>query len=145
MIIDHNNIFTSGAQTLVCPVNRVGVMGNGLALYFSLRYKGLKEAYVRACEEDVFDMKGFFIHDQTPNLKILCFPTKHHWAKPSNINDIESTLLDIRNTYRELGITSLAMPLVGCGKGGLSPHDVIYLIERYLGQLDIPVYLSRRF
>ena len=144
MIIMHNNIFTSGAQTLVCTVNRVGVMGAGLALYFSIRYPTLKAAYKKACKTDIFDMQGFFLFEDPSGIKILCFPSKRHWSTDTALEDIIQGLEDIVAHYEALGITSIAMPLVGCGKGGLDPYVVTYEIERYLAPLPIPIYLSQR-
>ncbi len=144
MIIHCNNIFSVPAQTLVCPVNRVGVMGNGLALYFAMRYPTLKPAYQAACKTDIFDLQGFFLFDDPSGIKILCFPSKRNWKNPSALEDIEQGLIDIKERYQSLGITSLAMPLIGCGKGGLDPWDVIPLIELHLSKLSIPVFLSSR-
>jgi hypothetical protein len=78
---ENQNIFFSEADTLVCPVNTRGVMGNGLALAFRNRYSGLYDAYRRACQLNVFEKEGYFIFTEKYGKKILCFPTKRHWVR----------------------------------------------------------------
>ena len=146
MIYYTKNMFMTKAQTLVCPVNVVGVMGNGLAKYFSLRYPGLLQAYKKACSDHHFTKEGLFLFNilnpKQAATKVLCFPSKTHWKNPSTLEDIEQGFIDLVARYEAYGITSLAMPLVGCGKGGLDPSDVIPLIEHYLSPLPIEVYIS---
>ena len=43
--------------------------------------------------------------------------------------------------YNELNITSLAIPALGCGNGGLEWKDVGPMLYQHLLQLDIPVEL----
>lgn len=45
------NIFDSPAQTLVNPVNTVGVMGKGLALEFRRRYPNMFDEYKKQCRD----------------------------------------------------------------------------------------------
>lgn len=133
------DIFQSNAQTLVCPVNTVGVMGNGLALAFRLRFPGLLEAYQRACRMDVFVKKGYFLFDYSPDRKIWCFPTKRHWSRPSRLEWIDQGLLAIVNNWQREGINSLAIPAVGCGKGQLDWETVSKIIDERLEPLELKV------
>lgn len=50
----HGDIFESEAQTIVNPVNTVGVMGKGLALSFKEKYPEMFKNYREIC------MKGLF-------------------------------------------------------------------------------------
>ena len=45
--------------------------------------------------------------------------------------------------YREWGITSIALPALGCGLGGLNFEAVRPVMLAQLRQLDIPVALYR--
>lgn len=133
------DIFESGAQTLVCPVNTMGVMGAGLALVFKIRFPGLLKAYKKACRDGVFQKEGIFVYDYSPTRKILCFPTKRHWAHPSKLIWIDQGLRVIAKDFGKYGITSLAIPAIGCGKGQLKWEDVSPLIDQYLDPLDLKV------
>ena len=80
-----------------------------------------------------------------PNRLFLCFPTKIIPQKRSELVWIEDGLSDLRQLIPTLWIKSLALPALGCGLGGLPWRDVKPLIEKHLGDLNIPVrvYLPR--
>lgn len=133
------DILNCSAQTLVCPVNTYGVMGCGLALAFKNRYPGLNEAYRKACRDRVFKEKGIFVFDFSPTRKILCFPTKRDWRDPSHLLWIDKGLEAIARDFALYHITSLAVPAIGCGYGGLSWKDVSPIIDYYLDPIDLKV------
>lgn len=133
------DILRCSADTLVAPVNTIGVMGNGLALAFKMRYAGLFPAYVRACRDHHFDKHGVFLWEYLPNRKILCLPTKRHFSKPSQLDWIELALQSLAQDWATLGIHSLALPMIGCGKGELEWDAVRPLIYRHLDQLPLEV------
>lgn len=133
------NIFFQDAKTLVCPVNTVGVMGNGLACAFKNRYPGLYDAYQKACKMGVFQKDGYFVFEEKYGKQILCFPTKRHWSKDSQLRWIESGLKKLAETYKENDITSIAIPPIGCGKGNLEWQQVKPLIIQYLAGTDMDV------
>ena len=134
----HDDIVCSELQTLVCPVNTKGVMGAGLAAYFKSKFPALLVDYRRACLNDVLVSKGYSVHNVNSR-KILCLPTKREWWDPSKLEYIEFSLEAIAKTYQEHEITSLAMPAIGCGRGGLEWSDVKPLIYKYLDPLELPV------
>lgn len=132
------DIFKSEMQALMCPVNTFGAMGKGLALYFKQRYPELLEPYRQACWDGHFAEEGYFVFKAKDRL-IVCLPTKFHWSRPSKIEWIAKALQMFRDSGHEHGITSLAVPALGCGEGGLAWESVRALIEELLGALPIPV------
>jgi len=139
--IEQGDIFKSSMQTLVCPVNIVGTMGNGLAKAFAMQFEGLENAYKKACVNKVFDTEGFFVFQTKDGSgkKILCFPTKKHWSKPSKLEWISAGLMEVSIGYHKHGITSIAFPAIGCGKGQLDWNDVYPLIVEHLLSVDLQV------
>lgn len=133
------DIFKCEMQTLVVPVNTAGVMGNGLARAFRDRVPDLNEAYQRACRNNIFKYKGFFVFDVRPGLKILCFPTKRRWQDDSKLEWIIEGLERIASDYKKYSITSIAIPAIGCGKGNLDWTDVHPLIRDILGPSELQV------
>jgi O-acetyl-ADP-ribose deacetylase (regulator of RNase III) len=133
------NLLESSEQTLVNPVNTEGVMGAGLALAFRNTFKGLFEEYREACQHDIFGKRGLFVFDVDDTRKILCLPTKRNWRHPSRLEWIEEGLWYLANEYESYGITSLAIPEVGCGRGQLFWGDVRPLIYQYLDPIPLPV------
>jgi len=75
---------------------------------------------------------------------LLLFPTKENWRNPSKLEYIEKGLMKFAQTYAEKSITSVAFPRLGCGNGELDWADVKPLMERYLKELPIDVYIYLR-
>jgi len=142
------DIFKVSSQTITVPVNKVSVMGNGLARAFKERYEGLFEAYKQACQFGVFASTGFYVYTISEDKKILCFPTKNHWKDKSPIELIDHGLEMLARNYSKHGITSIALPALGCGKGQkgrgnttFTWDDIRPLIYEYLDPLPLPVTL----
>ncbi len=133
-------LFDSPAQTLVNTVNTVGVMGKGIAAEFKRRYPEMFTRYKRFCETGQLDIGKLYLY-RTPNKWVLNFPTKKHWRNPSKLEYIELGLEKFVDTYSQMGITSVSFPQLGCGNGGLDWNVVRPVMERYLQQMPIPVYV----
>jgi O-acetyl-ADP-ribose deacetylase (regulator of RNase III) len=65
-----------------------------------------------------------------PRRYIVNFPTKEHWRSRSRLDDIRTGLDALVREVAERGITSIAIPALGCGNGGLAWADVRPLIEQ---------------
>lgn len=138
------NILSSPCQTIICPVNTVGVMGKGLALDMAKHFKGLLFNYRKACATGKLTIDTLWVYplryQEQPDKQILCFPTKEHWKNPSKIEWIDNNLLQIKLYYQELGITSLAMPKIGAGLGKLNwDTEIRPLVYKHLKDLPIPI------
>lgn len=137
------NIFNSKCQTLVNPINCVGVMGKGIALVYRLRYPQMYEEYKEHCKNKLIKTGSLWLYTKQENAPwILCFPTKFHWKYPSKIEWIQQGLQKFVETYDKKGITSIAFPLLGTQNGGLDTNDVKCLMDEYLGKcsIDIEIY-----
>ena len=138
--IQKGNIFDSKMQTLVNPVNCVGVMGKGLALEFKKRYPKVNSIYERDCERGEF-LPGsvrYYQSDDKAHL-IACFATKNHWREQSKYSFISTGLVKIQWLISQGKITELAIPAIGCGLGGLEWGNVKMQIEQYLRRESIPI------
>ncbi len=133
------DLFASGAQTLVNTVNSVGVMGKGVALEFKKRFPPMYDDYARRCERKEVRPGEPYLYTDLSGTRIVNFPTKAHWRSPSRIADIERGLDRLARFAGEWGITSLAMPPLGCGNGGLEWSEVGPLIYAKLHELPIDV------
>ena len=133
------DLFASNCQALVCPVNTVGTMGNGLALAFKNRFKGLNEAYLVFCKINGFQKKGFMVFNVSPTQKVICIATKRHWKYDSKIEWIVHGLHHLAESYKDHGITSIGIPAIGCGKGNLEWETVYPVIKMFMEPIEIPV------
>jgi O-acetyl-ADP-ribose deacetylase (regulator of RNase III) len=136
------DMFASNAQTLVNTVNCVGVMGKGVALKFKQRFPEMFNDYARRCEQKAVKLGEPYVYEDKSGVKILNLPTKDHWRSPSRLHDIERGLDHLVQNVQAWNITSMAMPPLGCGNGGLEWSQVGPLIYRKLHGLpvDIEVY-----
>jgi O-acetyl-ADP-ribose deacetylase (regulator of RNase III) len=134
------SLFKSEAQTLVNPVNCVGVMGKGLAASFRDRFPGMFVRYKEICENGLLDVGKLWLWKDADQW-VLNFPTKRHWRNPSELTFIELGLRKFVDTFEQRGITEVAFPRLGCGNGGLDWSQVGPLMERYLKPLPIPIYI----
>ena len=140
MVIDFldGNLFESDSQTLVNPINCHGIIERGIALKFKKKYPLMFEDYVKRCYEGGVQVgKPYLFREK--DLQIVNFPIKIHWQDPPKLDYINEGLHYLTNHYKEWGITSLAMPALGCGLGGLDWNAVSILYVDILGTLDIPV------
>ena len=143
VITRRGDLFESEAQTLVNAVNTVGVMGAGIALAFKDRFPEMFDDYARRCAAGEVKLGEPYLFTGEPSTDkwVLNFPTiGDDWA-PTRLDDIRDGLAHLRRHYREWGITSLAMPALGCGVGGLDWKDVEPILQEGLSDLDIPVEL----
>ena len=130
--IQQGNLLKANAEAIVNTVNCVGVMGKGIALQFKQAYPDNFRQYAKACRVSEVRPGQMFVVS-TGNLfnprYIINFPTKRHWKGKSKIEDIQTGLKALIQEVKQLGITSIAVPPLGCGNGGLSWKTVKPLIE----------------
>lgn len=139
------DIFESEAQTLVNTVNTVGVMGKGVALGFRKHFPEMYEDYVRRCESHEVRLGRPYLYRRAVPPQIINFPTKEHWRSVSKLQDIVRGLEYLENHISEWGVTSLAVPPLGCGEGQLDWRVVGPTLFRHLNRLRIPVELYAPF
>lgn len=133
------DIFESTAQSLVVPVNIVGVAGKGLAKAFALRFPTWLRSYQTACRNRSFSLRSIHTHTLDDDRKVVSLPTKLHWRHPSKIEWLDWSLRYLAENYDKHGIESIAIPAVGCGEGGLEWEHVRALVYRYLDPIELPV------
>lgn len=132
------NLFDAPVDALVNTVNTVGVMGKGIALMFKERFPNNMKAYALACKQhEVVTGKVFVTEtaELTGPRWVVNFPTKEHWRAPSQMRWIESGLQDLRRFIVEQQISSIAIPPLGSGNGGLNWDEVKPQIEAALADL----------
>lgn len=140
------NLLEAKTQALVNTVNTVGVMGKGIALQFKEAFPENFRRYAIACKNNTFNIGDLLIVKEQ-NIEgeriIINFPTKTEWFKKSQYSYIEEGLKKLSHAIIENQITSIAIPPLGCGNGGLKWEKVKLMIEKYLGHLsnvDIQIF-----
>ncbi len=132
------NIFAQDAEAYVNPVNSVGVMGKGLALQFKSRYPDMFLKYQEECRRGLVNPARPLVYerpDETNPKYIINLATKRHWRDKSRILDIHTALTALAREINRLSISSIAIPGIGAGLGGLRWPEVVLAIEQHLSQL----------
>lgn len=135
------NLLDDGADVLVNPVNTVGVMGKGLALQFKRGFPENYLAYREACQRGELCPGTVFVTTFDRDRWIVNFPTKRHWRHASRIADIASGLDALTRYLTRSPATSIAIPPLGCGHGGLAWPYVRDLITEKLAATEISIRL----
>lgn len=135
------DILRSDADAVVNTVNCVGVMGRGIALQFKNAYPANFKAYAAACKRGEVQPGRMFVVEtgQLSPRFIINFPTKRHWRGKSRMEDIEAGLLDLLRVIERFGITSIAIPPLGAGLGGLDWSAVRTRIESAMASVPSSV------
>jgi len=143
--LKRGDLLGSNMQTLINTVNTVGVMGKGIALSFKTQYPEMFTDYLNKCKQGIVKIGQPYLYKVSKNRWIINFPTKQDWKNPSKLEYIEDGLKYLANHLQEWGITSLAIPPLGCGNGQLDWNDIQPLIDKYLGNSQIPIEIYAPF
>jgi len=126
------NLLAAPVEALVNTVNTQGVMGKGIALQFKNAFPAMFKDYAASAKRGEVALGHMHVWP-TQALDgpkyVINFPTKGHWRSKSRITDINNGLCDLARVVGELGITSIAVPPLGCGNGGLAWSEVEPLIR----------------
>lgn len=167
--IEGGDLLLDDADALVNTVNCVGVMGAGVAKAFKERYPLMFSTYRRRCAAgsvrtgtmDVWANPGHpanrIVDDapaQAPRTPVLAnprlvvnFPTKQHWRDPSRIEWVVEGLVDLTLVVNAHRITSIAIPPLGCGLGGLDWRRVRPMVHAaaavWPDDVEVRLYLPR--
>jgi O-acetyl-ADP-ribose deacetylase (regulator of RNase III) len=136
------DILQADVEAIVNTVNCVGVMGRGIALQFKNKFPDNFKAYAAACKKQEIRPGRMFVFETntlTPPHYIINFPTKRHWRGASRMEDIESGLPDLVRVIKERKISSIAIPPLGSGLGGLNWNEVRWRIENALDMPNVRV------
>ena len=141
------NILQDPAQALINPVNCVGVMGKGLALQFKQAYPANYRMYAALCRTKALKPGTMYTWQNpdpsAPTRFIINFPTKDHWRHPSRTEYIHRGLHALVNEIKNNNITSIAIPPLGAGLGGLSWEQILPLIEAHMDtvpEVSVTIY-----
>lgn len=140
------NFFDYKADIRINTVNCVGVMGAGVALLFKNRYPKMNSEYIKLCKQKVvrpgkphvWEQKNLF-NDLEEDITIINFPTKDHWRNPSKYNYIEDGLIWLKKYLLNKPNSTITVPALGCGHGGLDWEKVKKMITDYLSELKTTI------
>ncbi|HHM1467262.1 TPA: macro domain-containing protein, partial [Klebsiella pneumoniae] len=110
-------------------------MGKGIALAFKESFPNNFEVYKRACGTGTMKIGQVLLVEEKGKI-IVNFPTKDSWRKKSTYDFISQGLESLTKSIVERKITSISIPPLGCGNGGLAWNKVEALILKAFQSLD---------
>lgn len=124
------DMFQTKAEYLVIPVNTVGIAGAGVAKQWADAEPELLARYKALCGTGTFHPSEIVVYDgiALPYRKYILLATKEHWRNPSQIEWITTGLVRLNHFMIERNHPSVALPKIGCGRGGLNWG----LVRRYV-------------
>ena len=141
------DILSSSAQCLVNTVNCEGFMGKGIAYQFKEQFPENNKYYVAACKSGKFSVGQILFFSENDKI-IANFPTKDKWREKSQYSYISTGLDSLLKGIVENNITSIAIPPLGCGNGGLDWNIVKKMITDKFKDSSINIIIyepSKRF
>lgn len=129
------NLLESTAECLINPVNCEGYMGKGIAYQFKLKFPNMNKDYVKACKSGQLTT-GRLHYFRENNKIIINFPTKDKWRQKSKMEYILQGLDELVKLLPQLNISSIAIPALGCGNGGLKWDQVRQILLNKLSAIE---------
>ncbi len=125
------DVFTSSAEALAHGVNLWGVMGAGIAKTMAERFPEMLPLYKAACRDGSLPPGGCQVLSTTSGVYVCNLATQVKPGSNARLKWVDMALLKMYNRLELRGLTSVAIPQIGCGIGGLEWSEVHPVIERH--------------
>jgi O-acetyl-ADP-ribose deacetylase (regulator of RNase III) len=136
------------AQAFAQGCNCKGSMGAGIAVGFKERYPEMYEEYRRRCKANPreFNIGDVFLWHEAGKPAVFNLGTQEdYWLSRATYEAIELCLTNLRKSAAADEITSIAMPRIGAGYGGLSWKKVRVIIDRIFVDWTGNLYVYEKF
>ena len=139
--IEKGDIFSlEGVRNFAHGCNCAGAMGKGIALQFRVKYPEMYKQYVKLCKSRQFIPGGVFDYCED-GTHIYNLGTQRSWRTKAEPRYIRMSLRKMLELASESQVTSIAMPAIGAGLGGLTWDSVKGIIEEIASEFSIDIVL----
>ncbi|MDP2695034.1 MAG: macro domain-containing protein [Gallionella sp.] len=141
------DILLSGAKAVAHGIAPNDDFHQGLALQLRERMPALYKDFRHYCQTQHPKPGGLWTWMSSDGRYIVNLFTQDgaydHGSKPGHatLSHVNHTLHALRSFVQKEKLGSLALPRLACGVGGLNWDEVKQLIEKQLGDLNMPVYV----
>ena len=141
------DILHTTAQVIAHGIAANDPMSTGLAKSLHERFPSMHKDFHHWCHQAHPKAGEVWLWGGTEGTRIVNMITQEggygHGSKPgpASVANVGSALKSLAKLANQEKFSSIALPRVATGVGGLSWGDVEPLIERHLGELEIPVYV----
>lgn len=133
------------AQAIAHGCNCLGFMGAGIAAAFAQKFPEMKKAYSRLCSKDGESLAGKGFYWDNGDFFVCNLFTQINTGNCAKYEFVKSALTDCKNELNKRQITSLAMPAIGCGIGGLELERVKDIVREVFGDWQGEVYFYEQY
>lgn len=141
------DLLLSRAQVLAHGVAPNDPMTQGLALAIRERYPALHKDYHHWCRQQHPKPGAAWLWGGPGGVRIVNLITQDGGygvgARPgrASLHNVREALRALAKMSAQEGFSSVALPRLATGVGGLSWSDVLPIVEDRLGALEIPVFV----
>ena len=144
------DILLTKAQTIAHGVAPKDSMTQGLALSLHQKYPAMHKDFHHWCNQQHGKPGDAWLWGGVGGVRIANLLTQeagqnHSHAGKANIKHVRDSLRALIKIVNKESLTSIALPRLATGVGGLQWSDVKPVIEDELGNLGIPVYVYAEF
>jgi O-acetyl-ADP-ribose deacetylase (regulator of RNase III) len=145
------DIIQTKAQAIAHGIAPNDPMNQGLALSLHESYPAMHKDFHHWCHQNHPKAGEAWMWGGANNVRIINLLTQdgsyEHGSKPgkATVSNVNHALKALVKIIKKENITSLALPRLATGVGGLDWQDVWPLMEGRLGDLDIPIYVYTEF
>ena len=138
IILKEGNIFDYEHQSLAQGINLRGKMDAGIAVKFKQKYPEMHELYLDMCRKDLLKPGDIFFYHSDTKPSVFNLVTQRN-LKGAKQEYLEQAVQRMFVKSMEEGITDIAMPEIGCGRGGLSVDCLKKNLNLYFGESNINI------
>lgn len=145
------DILLSQAQAIAHGIAANDPMTEGLALSLHKQFPSMHKDFHHWCHQSRPSPGAAWMWGGPDGVRIVNLITQEggygHGARPeaATLKHVRDSLKELTKIIADEAITSIALPKLATGVGGLEWDDVYPLVKEKLGDLDIPVYVYTEF
>lgn len=137
------DIFATEVDAYAHGCNCVGKMGAGIAVEFRKRWPDMYQDYARLCDEGHLSPGDVFGWLNTrPRVFNLMTQPGVRYGQGATVEAIETSMKEMFWLARAEGIKSIAMPIIGCGLGGLDWETQVKPVVNKFYNEEVDLYVA---
>ena len=140
----YGNILWSKSDAIVQGIAPNEDFSRGLAASIKEEWPAIASDFDDCCCQGSMTLGDIWAWDNQHGLDVVNLVI-HGEANQASVASVDKALSALADLVAQRGIKSLAVTKIGTDVGGLDWREVKPLIEKHLGQLNIPIYLYTIF
>lgn len=140
----YGNIIWSKSDAIVQGIAQNEDFSEGLASSVKEEWPAIEEDFKQCCCNHGLKQGDVWEWENASGVNVMNLVT-HGDSKKASLGSLDDSLSCLASLVKKRGLKSLAIPKVGTDVGNLDWREVKPLIEKHLGELEIPVYLYSIF